>query len=340
MSSRGKIRAGIISKHQHHFPSFSKPLLAPAHIPLLLLPSCCLIFFFPLHASSSPLSPCFPSATRCPLCLISEPSSTSLISHPLNCQIKHWHENRTVLPQATPERPNLSGFSKAAFKSRCVSLDGCRKPSKPQQRQTCWLGVADLQSKSRSLAENAGNKTCIKWHYFRPSWIYVIDAVHKRFTTAQEWIIFLFLERDVELKMVALLSFHLLHQTRLTENFFCSFGWVYSSSLNAITYKNVRITSGWLGSVQFNLDECVSLWVCGSQTGQMRNVNEYNSLKQCCCHLQVALVREGLQERCVFSPLLLSRVLWALPRQYCGCNVGGVQEVSFLWRQQLKLCFR
>lgn len=52
MSSRGKIRAGIISKHQHHFPSFSKPLLAPCAHPSFtpsFLPFDFVSTHFPLH---------------------------------------------------------------------------------------------------------------------------------------------------------------------------------------------------------------------------------------------------------------------------------------------------
>lgn len=96
-------------------------------------------------------------------------------------------------------------------------------------------------------------------------------------------LIFVF-EREAELENVASLCFHLpcsnvewiqVDETdreswslKLSLFFFCSFSWIYSRSLNVIINKNVRSAGDWLASVQFNLDERFSLWVCGSQTGK------------------------------------------------------------------------
>lgn len=58
----------------------------------------------------------------------------------------------------------------------------------------------------------------MKRHHFTPSCIHVIDAVRRRFTISSGVNHrFIFRRLDVELQMVALLCFHLLHQTRLTE---------------------------------------------------------------------------------------------------------------------------
>lgn len=136
MSSRGKIRAGIISKHQHHFLSFSKSLLPPAHIPLLL--SCLPAVWFSsllshIFLSSVPLFSICDSLSSFPLFRTISP--TSFISLSLNCQIRNWHENKTFSPTAMSfENLNLSSFAKIAFKAvdECLWMNA-RKPFKTKR---------------------------------------------------------------------------------------------------------------------------------------------------------------------------------------------------------------
>lgn len=131
MSSRGKIRAGIISKHQHHFPSFSKSLLPPAHIPLLL--SCLPAVWFSsllshIFLSSVPLFSICDSLSSFPLLRTISP--ISFISHSLNCQIRNWHENKTFSPTAMSfENLNLSSFAKIAFKAVDECKEALQKPN-------------------------------------------------------------------------------------------------------------------------------------------------------------------------------------------------------------------
>lgn len=127
--------------------------------------------------------------------------------------------------------------------------------------------------------------------------------------------------------MVALLPVRLFLQTRLTGSRWWTFSgvsfalWIRSIALNVIKR---------MGSVQFNLRGCVSLWVCGSQTGEWRHgpgqrevVEESNQSS-----VDVVTFREELEGSCFVQ--LLAAATWQYWVAHCRWRVS-IEGNNFLW---------